>query len=373
MDAEEYGNPNLSDVMEEMEVWEEDGRDTLFYLAAPFGEVFCGGVISSGQGIRRCCFMSVIEGTKMCGVGSHSIKAEVPPKSFCVKTTVKGGKEAALTSKCILENDILQVDVGYFRKERHNPSEWERRFDLAKLARYGDGPPVSQVEEVDDEECTILDFMPTPKKPRTQEKLSGGAGSPSPGWGDLPSAVELGSLKSVCTAKDDTPSRKADNVLAIGENFEVLKQEQALPRMVESSAASLEELREHYERLATAVGKIDRRVGHSEGFGVMASVTSTFDGLRYLHEVGEERNAKFVKYPYERLSAELANLDKAVVNLQTVDCWSEEATTLRDLNTQVVHSISQLKGKTIASLDNFYRQFTSAGSSIPGDILKADV
>jgi hypothetical protein len=34
--------------------------------------------------------------------------------------------------------------------------------------------------------------------------------------------------------------------------------------MMENSAASLE-LREHYEKLANAVGKIDRRVGHPMG------------------------------------------------------------------------------------------------------------
>jgi hypothetical protein len=35
--------------------------------------------------------------------------------------------------------------------------------------------------------------------------------------------------------------------------------------MMENSAASLGELREHYEKLANAVGKIDRRVGHPMG------------------------------------------------------------------------------------------------------------
>jgi hypothetical protein len=57
---------------------------------------------SSGQGIRRCCTLAVLEGTQSCGVVSHAVQAEVPPKSFCVKTKVKGGK-GALTSKCISE------------------------------------------------------------------------------------------------------------------------------------------------------------------------------------------------------------------------------------------------------------------------------
>jgi hypothetical protein len=369
--AGEYGKPNLSEVAEDMDVTDDDdGRDTLFYLSVPFGDTLCGGVISSGQGIRRCCTLAVLEGTKTCGVLSHSVKAEVPPRSFCVRTKVKGGK-GALTSKCILEADILAEDVKYFQTERHNPAEWERRFDLAKIAKYGDGPPVSQVAEVDDKECTILDFMPTPKKPRTQEQLAGGAGASSPGWVELPDGSELGLLKEIRTSSDDTPTRKSENVLAIGENFEILRK--GLPKMMENSAASLGELREHYEKLANAVGKIDRRVGHSDGFGMMASVTSTFDGLRHLHEIGEERHAKFVKYPYESLVQELVDMDKAIANLQTVDRWSEEATALRQLNSQVVDSVNNLKSKTISNLVSFYRQFTTPGSAVPGDILANDV
>ena len=45
-----YDNRELSNVMEEMEVSEEDGCDTLFHHKGTFGETVCGGVISSGQG-----------------------------------------------------------------------------------------------------------------------------------------------------------------------------------------------------------------------------------------------------------------------------------------------------------------------------------
>ena len=65
MEAEGYGKPaSLFGVVDEMDVTEEeDGRDTLFYVHEPFGGVFCEGVISSGQGIRRCCIQPVLSGT----------------------------------------------------------------------------------------------------------------------------------------------------------------------------------------------------------------------------------------------------------------------------------------------------------------------
>jgi hypothetical protein len=50
------------------------------------------------------------------------------------------------------------------------------------------------------------------------------------------------------------------------------------------------------KRLDNAMQKVDRRLGHPEGFGMLASVATALDGVRYLHEVGEERNAKFVEY-----------------------------------------------------------------------------
>ena len=62
--AGEYGKPDaerarLSDIMEEMDVSEEDGCDTLFFYTGWFGGIgaagVCCGVISSGQGIRRFC------------------------------------------------------------------------------------------------------------------------------------------------------------------------------------------------------------------------------------------------------------------------------------------------------------------------------
>jgi primosomal protein N'' len=267
---------------------------------------------------------------------------------------VKGGA-GALTSKCICADDMLQEDASYFQTEKHTPAEWETRFDHAKFAKYGNGPSVTKsAQEMDDEDCTVVDYMPTPKKPRTQEQLDGGTASLALSWVELPSLEDMVRLKSVQTAASDTPNRKSENAQAIGENFEVLKQ--ALPKMVERSAVSLDELREHYGRLAKALGKFDRRVGHSDGFGVMASVTSTFDGLRYLHEIGEERNKKFINYPYERLVAELTALDKSITSLQTIDRWADEATELRQLNANVVRSVDSLKTKTVSHLVNFYQK-----------------
>jgi hypothetical protein len=129
MDAAEYGKSELSDVMEDE--LEDDGRDTLFFHNSPFGERVCGGIVSSGQGIRRFCTLPPIHGTTNCGVSSHSVKAEVVlHNSFYVKTKVKGGA-GALTSKCILADDMRLEDSHYFQTERHTPAEC---VDLSRLA-----------------------------------------------------------------------------------------------------------------------------------------------------------------------------------------------------------------------------------------------
>jgi hypothetical protein len=103
----------------------------------------------------------------------------------------------------------------------------------------------------------------------------------------------------------------------------------------------------------------------------MASVTTAFDGLRYSHEIGEERNAKFEKYPYERLFRELAEMDKQIASLQMVDRWAEEATALRKVNREVTRSLADLKAKAISPLIKFYKKFTTIGSLVPGDLLLA--
>ena len=105
---EEYGKSDMSmpDTAEEMDVSDDDGRDSLFHMTSFFGESVCGGVISSGQGIRRCCTLPVVEVGATCGVVSHAMKADVPLNSFCVKIKVKGGKGAP-TAKCIRECDMM--------------------------------------------------------------------------------------------------------------------------------------------------------------------------------------------------------------------------------------------------------------------------
>ena len=244
-EAEEIGKSddksNLSDVMEELDVSEGivEERDFLFHLDSPFGVRWCGGVISSGQGIRRCCASPVLSGETSCGRGSHSIKAVIPVGSFMVRTKVRGGS-GALMSKYIKISDMLATDVEYFQQAKHTPAEWELRFDHAKLARYGDGQAVHlSVKEVlrDDTESTVLDYMPTPKKQRTGDELGQLIGPPSPSWVEL-SALgdELGSIKEIRAASADTPRRKSENAQAIGENFDLLRD--VLPRMVSSLAES---------------------------------------------------------------------------------------------------------------------------------------
>ena len=106
---------------------------------------------------------------------------------------------------------------------------------------------------------------------------------------------------------------------------------------------------------------------------MLASVTSAFDGLRYLHEIGEDRNQKFVKYPYERLVKELRVMDSQLAALQTVDRWTEEATDLRGLIAVVARSVADLRNKTVSGLVKFYHQFTTNGSAVPGDLLSKEV
>jgi hypothetical protein len=186
--------------------------------------------------------------------------------------------------------------MSYFKKRRHSAGDWETKFNQAKMAKYGGGPSVSSRAEVkmEKESATVPDYMPTPKKPRT----SGGETDPSSSrWTNLPS-METVYFQPVRTIEEGPPApHPVINLQAIGENFDIL--EETLPRMAGYSAALLAELRENFGKLAAALQKMDRQLGHPEGFGIMASVTTAFDGLRYLHEIGEERNVKFEKYPYE--------------------------------------------------------------------------
>ena len=148
----------------------------------------------------------------------------------------------------------------------------------------------------------------------------------------------------------------------------------ALPKLAESSADCLSELREHFESLAHAMLDFERRLGVQDGFGVMSLVTSAFDGMRHLHEVGKNRNEKFVLYPNKKLIKQLADLDKQVSTLQTVDSWAEEATVLRKMNHQVMRAaVEDLKNKTVSQLCEFYHKLTTTGGLTPGDLLSKEV
>ena len=104
--AVEYGKPasRISEGMMEMDVSEEDGCDTLFFLPGvstlTTHKQVCCGVISSGQGIRRFCTIALETGDDTCGTSSHSIKAKLAANSFFVKTKVKGGS-GALSEKTL--------------------------------------------------------------------------------------------------------------------------------------------------------------------------------------------------------------------------------------------------------------------------------
>ena len=377
-DAVEYGKPSsrISEGMMDMDVSEEDGCDTLFFLpgvsALTTQKQVCCGVISSGQGIRRFCTIVLETGDDTCGTSSHSVKAKVAANSFFVKTKVKGGSGALMT-KTLRVTDMRAQDVSYFLKERNSPSDWETQFDKAKFLKYSGGPTMKsdQREVTEDQKPIVPHYMPTPKRSKTT--LESDAPPFTPGsWEPLPSMKEaMEGMQVVRPATDDTPGRKAKNVEAIGNNFDVLQK--ALPELAESSADSLSELREHFEILARAMQDFERRLGMPEGFGVMSSLTSAFDGMRHLHEVGEERNAKFVQYPYEKLIKQLSELDKQVSTLQTVDRWAEEATVLRKMNHQVMSAVEELRNKTVSRLCEFYHKFTTVGAVTPGDLLSKEV
>ena len=145
-------------------------RQTFFLEAradSALNETVCCGVISSGQGIRRFCTMTRLEGKPTCGVGTHVIKAKLEGNSFFVKIKVKGGSKA-LMSNTIQLNEMLQEDIAYFQDQRHAPAEWESRFGRAKLAKHSNGIPLSQYLYDDqdfapDKDTSVLDYGPTPE------------------------------------------------------------------------------------------------------------------------------------------------------------------------------------------------------------------
>ena len=362
----------------EMDVSEEDGCDTLFFLPGvstlTTHKQVCCGVISSGQGIRRFCTIALETGDDTCGTSSHSVKAKLAANSFFVKTKVKGGS-GALSEKTLSVAHMRAQDVGYFLKERNAPSDWETKFDRAKSLKYSGGPTMKPDQQedklVEDQRQAVPHYMPTPKRSKTNVESNVPPFTPG-SWEPLPTMKqEMEEMQVVRTATDDSPGRKARNVEAIGNNFAVIQR--ALPKLADSSADSLSELREHFEILARAMQDFERRLGVPDGFGVMSSVTSVFDGMQHLHEVGEERNEKFVQYPYEKLIKQLAELDKQVSTLQTVDRWAEEATVLRQMNHQVMKSVEDLKNKTVSRLCEFYHKFTTPGGATPGDLLSKEV
>ena len=186
--------------------------------------------------------------------------------------------------------DMRAQDVAYFLTERNAPSDWESKFDRAKFLKYSGGPTIMQPDRqkdkiVEDQKPAVLHYMPRPKRSKTNVESNVPPFTPG-SWEPLRTMKQaMEEMQVVRTLTDDTPGRKAKNVEAIGNSFEALQR--AFPKLADSSADSLSELREHFAIYACAMQDFERRLGVPDAFGVMASMTSAFDGMRHLYQVGD--------------------------------------------------------------------------------------
>jgi hypothetical protein len=130
---------DLAGALEDVNKEEEPKPLPLVYFANPPGVAICGGVITGGHGIRRCCLQPVIPGTGGCGTGSHKTKAAVAARGWHLTVVIRGNLRAGLVDKRLERDDILEEDSEIFSTEAHSAVGWLTRFQTSKLAKLGAG------------------------------------------------------------------------------------------------------------------------------------------------------------------------------------------------------------------------------------------
>jgi hypothetical protein len=342
---------------------EDEPEETkLIFLKDPPGTTICGGVILSGQGVRRFCLQGVIAGTNGCGTGAHRTKADVAARAWYLRMRIRGTMWAGLVDKRLMQEDILAEDIRIFNLESHAAGAWMARFQIARLAKLGSVDSLrTQADAGIRPEVGIQEYGKTPAKRRREGMVDF---EESPSWVDV--AAEGSGFEGIRSWGPLTSQEEINQLTQT--NFDILRKETI--RASGNWIDALMQLRESTKKLLSAQSQTEIRVGTPGAFGASVGVVNAFDGLRHLMELLEDGESRFDSMPYEASVALTKKLDQLVVAMNASDPWATETSELRKKIDVNESNLGLLRDRSVAPLVAMYNYCTDRGSSVPGNRLK---
>jgi hypothetical protein len=328
-------------------------RSRLFFLEELLGVQFCGSTIGSKQSVRRFCISSVVVGTNCCSVAAHSKnpKADALAQSWYITAALrgKGGGRAALADKFVSESAVTAEFKSRLDEESMEPSEWDKLFTRAKMAKQG----IRFDEDVDEEVAVNMSAYYTPLK-----KMTGGSSDDSGSWVGIQSPrMELTSLATPASGagKEANTRRQFQTIQG---NFDRL--EDSLDDIQGTLGQGIVELQARLNGLALQVTSTDGRLGRPSGFGAEFGVTNAFDGIRYLCEKVETVQDYFTRVPYE---AAVVRLNEMETTIQAFEAQQSVSSLMVEMEQKVTEARSStrsdlelLRAKFVEPISRFYGQ-----------------
>jgi hypothetical protein len=359
------GSSGSRELLQELAVDEDEDKPeetALVFLKEPPGTTICGGVISSGQGVRRFCIQGVVNGTDGCGTGTHRTKADVAARAWHIKVRIRGNVWAGLVNKRLMREDILEEDINIFDQDSHAAGPWMTRFQIARLAKLGAVDSLqTQADAGIRPEVGLQECGKTPAKRRREGEVEF---EESPSWVDV--AAEGTGFEGIRSWGPLTSQEEINRLTQA--NFDLLRKETI--RASGNWIDALMQLRESTKKLLSAQSQAKIRLGTPGAFGARVGVVNAFDGLRHLMELLEDAESKFDSMPYEELVSLTKKLDQSVVAMNASDPWATETSELRQKIDVNKSNLGLLRDRSVGPLVAMHNCHTDKGSSVPGNRLK---
>jgi hypothetical protein len=331
----------------------------LFFLEEPLGVQFCGSTIGSKQSVRRFCISSVVVGTNCCSVAAHSKnpKAEAPTQAWYITAALrgKGGGRAALADKFVTESAVTIEFKSRLDDESMEPSEWDKLFTRAKMAKQG-----IRFEGNMDEESSVnmsAYYTPLKRRPGISSDDSGSS------WVGIQDPSPRPRLPKLDLASSASPASGAGKEASTRRQFQVIqgnfdRLEDGLDEFQASIGEGMVELQSRLNGLALQVSSTDGRLGRPSGFGAEFGVTNAFDGIRYLCEKVETVQDYFKRVPYETT---VSRVNVMETTLQAFESQPSASSLVSDLNQKVQdvragtrNDLELLRTKFVEPISRFY-------------------
>jgi hypothetical protein len=349
---------------------------SLFYLASPLGEDYCGHAFGLTGGIPRFCCREVVSGTNGCVVVKHAktAKAVVAASTWFVTVGVGTGPRAALTLKCVAKEEIPESLWPGLDHEEHDPEEWDRIFDEGRLSKkLGPGVLLIPKDLGSGDDSLLGVFTPNKKKLWLEEEDDEDSWlAASPGLEPLASVL---GPKKFSWSSEDTEKTKfskiSEALYKTDANFSKIEAHQTAE--AEGVRESVTGLGQKLNSLGVQTSALRYQLGKPDSDMKENGVTNPFDGLRHLAErmtnIDHRLSSPFTQVSYSEVVARLGKAELTLNMFSTghavlIPRLKEVQVMVDKLTGQTVSMFKKMIGEYLKPFGEFYKTCMKKGPSI---------